>query len=631
MQYMSNGDTMEEKYTILNRINSPADLSGLSEEELTSLAAEIRDFLVENVSVSGGHLASNLGVVELTLALHRTLSTPKDHIIFDVGHQSYVHKILTGRREEFHTLRAGGGLSGFTSRSESEHDAFGAGHSSTSLSAALGFAKADKLQGNDAFTVAVVGDGAFTGGMIHEALNNLDSNLPLIMILNENEMSISKNIGRFAKNIAHLRVGRRYLKTKKATRKFVLRIPLIGKWLFKLIRKIKKSFKNALFGSNYFEDMGFYYLGPVDGHDRAALERLIEEAKEVKCSTLIHIKTVKGKGYEPAEADPDIYHAMPNGAGRERKKSFSAVFGETLTEMAKEDNSICAITAAMASGTGLDIFEKEHPDRFFDVGIAEEHALTFAAGLAAGGMKPVVALYSTFLQRGYDNIIHDIALQNLPVVICVDRAGLAAGDGPTHHGIFDVAFLSEIPELTIYTPATAGALKAAMKKAIGSGKPCVIRYPRGEEKVSVEKYFYPDGMYGDPSLRADFARADELDTVIVTHGTIASEAIRAKEMLADKKVGIVLLECIKPYENTAVKIASILPRSVKRIVFYEEGIRNGGMGMILADALRRLGVLEEREYSIVAIEDPFVRAEKDTPIYKTAGISAKDICEIIEE
>ncbi len=622
---------MEEKYGILDIINEPSDLRGLSEDELSQLAAEIREFLVDNVSVTGGHLASNLGVVELTLALHRKLSTPRDHIIFDVGHQSYVHKILTGRRDEFHTLRAGGGLSGFTLRSESEHDAFGAGHSSTSLSAAIGMAKADKLRGNDAVTVAVVGDGAFTGGMIHEALNNLDPDLPLIMILNENEMSISKNTGHFAQNIAHLRSGKRYLRTKRATRNFVKKIPGIGKWLFRFIRNIKKSLKNAIFGSNYFEDMGLYYLGPVDGHDRAAIERLIEEAIEAKKSTLIHIKTIKGRGYEPAEQDPDIYHAMPKGSADDNGKSFSAVFGEALAEMAREDESICAITAAMASGTGLDAFAAEHPDRFFDVGIAESHALTFAAGLAAGGMKPVVAIYSTFLQRGYDNIIHDIALQELPVVICIDRAGLNAGDGPTHHGIFDVAFLSEIPNLTVFTPATAGALKAAMKKALELGKPCAIRYPRGAESEIINEHFYADGIYGEPSLRVDFDRSDELDAVIVTHGVIAIEAIRAKEMLVDKKVGIVLLECLKPYENTAVKLATILPRSVEKLVFFEEEIRNGGMGMILSDTLRRLGVFDDRTYSIIALEEAFVRAEKGETIRKTAGLTAEDICDVINE
>ena len=623
---------MDKKYNVLNRINSPQDLAPLSEEELSLLAGEIRDFLVENVSVSGGHLASNLGVVELTLALHRVLNTPKDHIIWDVGHQSYVHKILTGRRESFQTIRSGGGLSGFTCRSESEHDCFGAGHSSTSLSAAIGFAKADKLCGSDAVTVAVVGDGAFTGGMIHEALNNCDSDLPLIMILNENEMSISKNIGHFAQNISKLRSGKRYLKTKKATRNFIKKIPLIGDGLFRFIRNIKKSLKNAIFGSNYFEDMGLYYLGPVDGHDIPALERLLREAVEAHQSTLIHVKTVKGKGYEPAENDPNFYHAMPKGAKSTDKKSFSEVFGETLCELAENDSRICAITAAMASGTGLDGFAKAYPDRFFDVGIAEEHALTFAAGLAANKMKPVAAIYSTFLQRGYDNIIHDIALQELPVTLCIDRAGLNAGDGPTHHGIFDVAFLSEIPGITVFTPSTAGALHAAMQKAAALDKPCAVRYPKGYPSEEIERHFYPDGVYGEPSLRADFCRDDSVDAVIITDGVIVTEAMKAKAELEGRiNVGIMLLECIKPYENIAVKIATLLPRSAKKIIFLEEEIRNGGMGMVLSDTLRRLGAFDERSYSIIATENAFVRAEKGESIYKTAGVSAEDICKLLED
>ena len=616
-----------KEYKILNRINTPRDLDTLTYEELNSLCAEIRAFMLENVQKSGGHIASNLGVVELTVAIHRVIDTPKDHLIFDVGHQSYVHKILTGRKEAFSTLRAGGGLSGFTSRHESEHDCFGAGHSSTSLSAAIGFAKADKLSGLDAFTVAVVGDGAFTGGMIHEALNNLESDLPLIVILNENEMSISKNIGHFAQNISKLRSGQRYLKTKRATRNFIKKIPLIGNGLFRFIRDIKKSLKNAMFGSNYFEDMGLYYLGPVDGHDTAALERLLKEAKAAGQSSLIHVKTIKGKGFAPAEKEPNKYHAMPNNA--KCGKSFSEIFGEELTRVAAEDENVCAITAAMADGTGLDIFAKSHPDRFFDVGIAEEHALTFAAGLAANGKKPVAAIYSTFLQRGYDNIIHDVALQNLPVVIGIDRAGINAGDGPTHHGVFDVAFLSQIPNVTVFTPVTEGALRSAVRKAVSLDAPAAIRYPRGTEISEIREHFYPDGDCSELTLRADFEKTDDIDTVIITDGVIVFEAIKAQKRLSDEiRVGIILLECIKPYENIAIKIASAMPRGVKQIIFLEEEIRNGGMGMILSDTLRRLGVLDGKRYSIMALEDAFVRAKKGESIRKTAELSADDICKL---
>ncbi len=618
----------KESKKLLDSIASPAELRGLSESELTALAAELRERLIEAVSKNGGHLASNLGVVELTLAIHRVMDSPKDHIIFDVGHQSYVHKLLTGRRERFDSLRKGGGLSGFTNRAESEHDAFGAGHSSTSISAALGFAEADRLAGSDAYTVAVVGDGAFTGGMIHEALNNFDNRLRLIIIINENEMSISKNIGSFANNMARLRAKSGYLKTKRATRNFVRRIPLIGSGLFRLIRGIKKHFKNMMYGSNYFEDLGLYYLGPVDGHDRAALERLLIEAKESGHGAVIHIKTVKGRGYEPAENDPGRYHGMSPSGKSACGQSFSSVMGEELLRLGAKDPCVCAITAAMADGTGLVPFSEAYPDRFFDVGIAEPHALTFAAGLAAHGMRPVVCIYSTFLQRGYDSIIHDIALQGLPVVICVDRAGLNAADGATHHGIFDVAFLSGIPGLHIYTPQTNEGLRMALADAIASGKPCAIRYPNGHEDEEVVKSFYSDGSYLSVA-RADFSRDDDVRSVIITHGRIVSEAMAAKAKLAARgeNVGIILLEKLKPYDKTASAVAERLPKSVKRVVFLEEELRAGGMGMMLSDAMTRAGMLDGIEFSIMAIDDDFVIRTADEPILRTAGIDADSIVE----
>lgn len=613
------------EYKILNRIDRPEDLKKLSRAEITELTDEIRDFLVENIRVTGGHLSSNLGVVELTVALHRVLDLPHDHLIWDVGHQSYVHKILTGRRDNFHTLRAGGGLAGFTSREESEYDCFGAGHSSTSLSAAIGFAEADRLCGSDAVTVAVVGDGAFTGGMIHEALNNCAQNLRLIIILNENEMSISKNIGHFAKNIAKLRAGKSYLKTKRATRNFIRRIPLIGKGMFNLIKKCKKSLKNAMYGSNYFEDMGLYYLGPVNGHDTAALERLLEEAKAANQSTLIHVKTVKGKGYEPAESHPDSYHSMSKSANKHQNRSFSQIFGEKLTAMADTDSRICAITAAMAQGTGLDAFAAAHRSRFFDVGIAEEHALTFAAGLAAEGMRPVAAIYSTFLQRAYDSIIHDIALQRLPVIMCVDRAGINADDGPTHHGVFDVAFLSQIPGLAVYTPTTAAALEAAMEEAMALSGPSAIRYPKGCPGEEIEQAFYPDGKVGVLNFKTDFDPADKPEVLIITDGVIVKEALRAKKMLEGQtKPGIVLIERLSPYRELAEGLAETV-RSANQIVFLEEEIKAGGMGMLLSEALRELGALDGKKYSVMALENAFIRSEKNKTVYESAGLSAEDI------
>ena len=381
----------------LPNIHTPADLRALPAEAIPALCEEIRETLVETVTQNGGHLASNLGAVELSVAMHRVFDCPRDHFIFDVGHQSYVHKLLTGRYESFSTIRKGGGLSGFTKRSESEYDCFGAGHSSTSLSAALGFAQGDRMSGSDAFTLAVIGDGAFTGGMIHEALNNITPGLRLIIILNENEMSISKNIGRFATHMAKLRRKSGYFKTKKGISRFLKRIPLIGNALFCAARDTKKAFKNALYGSNYFEDLGLYYLGPADGNDYEAVEALLTEAKKQGDNVVIHLKTRKGKGYAPAEAEPGRYHGMPP-AGTVAKENFSHRLGEILIRESAKDDRICAITAAMSEGTGLESFREARPHRFFDVGIAEEHALTFAAGLAANGYKPVTAIYSSFLQ-----------------------------------------------------------------------------------------------------------------------------------------------------------------------------------------------------------------------------------------
>ena len=621
-----------ENYQYLNRINGPDDVKALKEEELPILASELRHFLVESVERTGGHLASNLGVVELSIALHRVFSTPRDHIIFDVGHQSYVHKILTGRKDGFDTLRQSGGLSGFTKRSESEHDCFGAGHSSTSISAALGFARADAMNGSDAYTVAVVGDGALTGGMIHEAMNNCDSKLRLIVIVNENEMSISPNIGRFAENLARIRSGERYFLTKQATVKVLNAIPLVGKYICRGLRKVKRILKNLLYGSNYFEKMGLYYLGPVDGNDMEAMEGILRLAKEQNDSVLIHVKTQKGKGYAPAEENPDRYHGLSPKSDTPKTSSFSAEFGKALCHIANENEDVCAITAAMRDGTGLRGFGEQYPERFFDVGIAEPHAVTFAAGLAAAGKRPVVAVYSTFLQRAYDNIIHDVALQNLPVCFFIDRAGLNDADGPTHHGIFDVSFLSSIPNMTIYTPATYGALAAAMREAMSQNGPVAIRYPRGAENPEVLAHFYGDKPVDAPGLRRDFTCNDALDAVIVTHGRIVSEAIKAKRLLAQKgiRIGILLAECIKPYDKLAVLVKEALGDRACPIVTLEEEIRSGGFGISLADRLTADATFEGRKLAVMAPAESFVEQTKHEDIFKTAGVSAEDIVEKIQ-
>lgn len=615
-----------EKYRILNKINTPDDLKAVPESEMETLCVEVRDFLIENVGKTGGHLASNLGVVELSLALHRVFSTPHDSIIFDVGHQSYVHKIVTGRKDKFHTLRQSGGISGFEKRSESEHDCFGTGHSSTSISAAIGIAEANRIKGeNDRFTIAVVGDGAFTGGMIHEALNNCDPHLRLIIIVNENEMSISKNIGHFAENLSRIRTSRGYVKTKRFTRLALSRIPLVGKSVSRFFTSFKKSLKNAVYKSNYFEDLGLYYIGPIDGNDYFQVENALHNAKEQGENVVIHIKTKKGKGYEPAENDPGRYHSMaPAGKRVSDKPTFSEVFGRKLTELASEDKSICAITAAMCDGTGLCPFREAHPERFFDVGIAEPHALTFAAGLASEGMKPVAAIYSTFLQRGYDNIIHDIALQSLPVTLCIDRAGLNGADGATHHGIFDVAFLSHIPGMTIYAPVTEKTLEMALEEAIKSGKPSAVRYASGRENEKVIDGFYSDDKIHSLSLRSDIDKEERPDILIVTYGRIVLEAMKAKEELEKngKKCGIVLLEKLKPYEETAKNLLPYMPRDGGLLLFLEEEIRDGGCGMMLTDALAEVGVIDSFKHRILAPHDSFIIPNKGETVFDAAGVSA---------
>ena len=607
--------------SILEQISSPADLRQMTDEQLVALCGELRSYLVTHVTETGGHLASNLGVVELTVALHQVFDTPTDHLIFDVGHQCYVHKLLTGRRDRFDTIRSPGGLSGFTKRDESPYDAFGAGHSSTSVSAAQGFAEADRLLGKDAFTVAIVGDGAFTGGLVHEALNNIDRTLPLIIILNENEMSISPTRGRFAEHLAKIRRSPRYHRTKKATRRIIRKIPLIGEALFRGIRGVKQATKNFFFKSNYFEDMGLYYLGPVDGNNFVAVRDILREARSERQATILHIKTVKGKGYSPAEHSPHQYHGILPG-NKAPGYNFSAEVGRLLCRRAQSDPKLCAITAAMAEGCGIVDFAKQYPDRFFDVGIAEEHALVFAAGLSAEGMRPVFTVYSTFLQRGYDNLIHDIALQNLPVTVCIDRAGLAAGDGPTHHGIFDVAFLGQIPDISLWAPADFNSLERALNDSLDSSHPACIRYPNASPSPVDE--IFPCGEY---PFRRDRANVTDSDLVIVTYGRIFEEALVARNLLSEENTTctVILLEQLLPINAPADALAKLLADTSAPILTLEEGIKAGGLGMLLREALLDRGIRNPLE--IVAIADPFTPSEKGRSLRATMGIDAETICQ----
>lgn len=627
------GFCLMEEYKYLDKINSPEDIKCLSVEEMEPLAEEIRDFLIKKVNMNGGHLASNLGVVELTLAIHKVFDSPKDHIIWDVGHQSYVHKILTGRREAFDELRKPGGLAGFTRRDESEHDPFGAGHSSTSISAALGFAEADHIKGSEAYTVAIVGDGAFTGGMIHEALNNCKKKLKLIIIINENEMSISKNIGLFAKNLSHIRVKPGYFKAKNVTGRILKKIPLVGKHIFTFVMKTKKAFKNIMYGSNYFEDLGLYYLGPVDGHEYKSVEAVLTEAKKTGGNVVIHIKTVKGKGYAPAEDSPDKYHGVAPSETKKADSTLTGAFGDAICELAEKDESICAVTAAMCDGTGLVRFKEEYPKRFFDVGIAEEHAVTFGAGLAAEGMRPCVAIYSTFLQRAYDNIIHDVALQKLPVTLCIDRAGLNAKDGPTHHGMFDVAFLSQVPGMRIYTPVTEEGVKRALRAAVYGDSPAAVRYANYPENDRVISEFYKNGIPDSPAVLKNYEDGAELDAVIIAYGKITKEALAAADELAKDNIraGVILLEYLKPYEKLAADVEKLISSGTKAIVYLEEEIRNGGAGMLLSDKMSKYDTVKNIPYAVMATDDDFAYQKAGQTIYESAGISAHHVADKIKE
>lgn len=624
---------MEKQYKYLGRVNSPEDLRRIDKSEIEAFCAELRECIVSTTEKNGGHLASNLGVVELTVAIHRVFDCPHDHIIFDVGHQSYAHKLITGRYDRFGSLRTLGGLSGFTNRGESEYDCFGAGHSSTSLSAGLGFAEADRLSGSDAYTVVVLGDGAFTGGMIHEALNNCNAKLGrLIIILNENEMSISKNIGRFASSLSNLRKSAGYFKAKRATTSLLKKIPLVGKPLFRLGRGIKKAVKNMLYGSNYFENLGLYYLGPVDGNDYDSVEELLRVAKSAGENVIVHLKTQKGKGYEPAEQYPDKYHGISPASKPSADVNFSKIMGDALCAMANDDGRICAITAAMSSGTGLEAFAACHKERFFDVGIAEEHAATFAAGLAANGKKPVFAVYSTFLQRSYDQLIHDVALQKLPVVFCIDRAGFNSADGATHHGIFDVAALSHMPDFKIYTPVTYAGLRASLEDAMKQESPCAIRYPSGSENQDVVNHFYPDGYDGKITLRADFIKEKTPQSIIVTHGRISAECIRAKSELERQgvDVGIVLCERITPYDSLADELFGFVGNTnVKNVIFVEEEIRRGGFGMLLCDKMTEKGYLKDKNVKIMAASDPFVTCKMGQSYIEASGLDFASIMDAI--
>lgn len=609
------------EYNILSKIKSPDDIKRMDITQLSDLSKEIRFKLLETVSKNGGHLASNLGVVELTVALHKVFNSPYDQIVFDVGHQCYAHKLLTGRFDDFHTLRTKDGISGFCRPGESEHDIFYSGHSGTSVSAGLGLARAKEIAGDDNYVISLIGDGSFTGGMVYEALNNGGrSGLKHIVILNDNKMSISENVGAFAKYLAVIRSKPKYYTLKANTEKFLNGFPKGDKVAEKL-HDFKTELKNKLYTeSTFFEDLGYRYIGPVDGHNIEHLCDALEAAKAVKAPVLLHVITTKGKGYEYAEREPSIFHGISkfdiySGESKTSVKSFSDIVGETLCEFAESDKTICAITAAMGIGTGLTEFSEKYPDRYFDVGIAEEHAVTFASGLAKNNMKPVYAVYSTFLQRCYDQIVHDVSLQKQKIIFAIDRAGFVGEDGETHHGIFDVAFLSTIPDIKIYSPCCFRTLKANLNNAFYADEYSVaIRYPRGSQISSVEKLSYACLEY---ATYGDF----ESDIAIITYGRITAGAVNSIDALNSKGINacLITLNQIKPIPLDLFDIV----KNKKKIFFFEEGIKSGGIAEKFGCCL--IESAYKGNYYVTAIEDRFVQQASTDELLKIYGLDEDSI------
>lgn len=600
----------------------PSDIRGLDDKQIDALCADIRAFLIDSVTQTGGHLASNLGVVELTVALHRVFDSPRDKIVWDVGHQSYVHKILTGRGNAFATLRQKDGISGFPRRDESPHDAFGAGHSSTSLSAAVGMACARDQRGADYHVVSVIGDGALTGGMVYEALNYIGSRrTPLIIVLNDNDMSISRNVGSIHYHLSRIRSARGYIDMKRS---IASRTPALARHL----ERFKNAFKYSLISSAFFEELGVKYLGPNDGHDVRALETMLQRAKNFSSPVLLHVITTKGKGFGAAENNPEKFHGIVSNkayitAQNAPVRSNSACFGETLCALADADPAIVALTAAMPVGTGLAGFAKRFPDRFFDVGIAEQNAATMAAGMAAGGLKPVFAVYSTFLQRAYDQVLHDICLQDLPVVLAVDRAGPVGEDGPTHHGVYDIGFLTQMPGLTLYAPATQEELSAMLPMAIALEKPAAIRYPR--EPLPSRPLETPI-VHGTWELIGDIC-----ECMLIATGDMVAVAEQAAALLCKRgrACGVVNARFLAPLDTAMLDRL----RTCDSIATVEPGVRNGGLGehcmrYLIENPVRPRFTGRFRCFGVPDAPLPHASVGE---LYAMSGLTAENICDEIDK
>ena len=609
---------------ILKKINDVEDLRKLEIEEKEKLAEEIRELIIQTVSKTGGHLASNLGVVELTIALHSVFNTPKDSIIWDVGHQTYVHKILTGRKDKINTLRQLDGIAGFPKTSESEFDCFNTGHSSTSISVALGMARANKLTNKNDKVIAVIGDGALTGGMAQEALNDAGSSgADVTVILNDNEMSISKNVGGITSFLNKLRTKKFYTRTNSKIKRILMKVPLFGKFAVKIAQRLKRGIKQIFIQKMYYEDIGFTYLGPVDGHNLEKLESVLSISKTIKGPVLIHVVTKKGKGYEIAERNPDKYHSTSSfdietgKPKKEKKDDYSKVFGNKLVKLAKKDEKIVAVSAAMIDGTGLKAFKTQFPNRIFDVGIAEQHALGMAAGLAKSGLKPVVSIYSSFYQRAYDQVIHDICIQNLPVVMCVDRAGIVGNDGETHQGIFDMAFFSLIPNITIMAPKNFCELEKMLELAFLLNSPVVIRYPRGGEgDVKFDKC--EDLQLGKAEVLQEGS-----DLTIVAVGKMVERAMEVSELLKEQNINCEVINArfLKPFDFNTIE-ASI--RKTKNVVTIEDGILRGGLGTSVIELINECKV-EDVYVKCYGYDDKFVSHGSVEELEELNGLDAKNI------
>ncbi len=616
--------------TLLKTIYSPQDIQNLSLKQLKSLADEIRDTIIQTVAETGGHLAPNLGVVELTLALHRVFNSAVDRIIWDVGHQSYVHKLLTGRQVQFATLRQYGGISGFPKPEESIHDAFVTGHSSTSISAALGMALARDLKGDSHSVVAVIGDGSLTGGMAFEAMNHaghLKTNL--IVVLNDNEMSIAPNVGALSGYLSRLRTDPMYSKGKDEIAELLQKLPH-GSKLLKVVDRLKDSFKYLVVPGMLFEELGFTYLGPVDGHDIKAMMTMLQQAKTVSGPVLVHVLTQKGRGYQPAEENPDRFHGVgpfdvttgtvkKSGGGA---PSYTEVFGKTLVKLAQEDDKIIGITAAMPDGTGLNSFAREFPKRYFDVGIAEQHAVTMAAGMAMTGYRPVAAIYSTFLQRAYDQVLHDVCLQNLPVTFALDRGGLVGDDGPTHHGVFDIAYLRNIPNMVIMAPKDENELQHMLKTAVYHSGPVALRYPRGNgEGVPMD-----EELQRLPIGKGEILREGS-DVLLIATGNMVHETLKAAQSLSAQGIEAAVINAryVKPLDEELILDYA---RRTKNVVTIEEHVLMGGFGSAVLELFEAAG-LTDVKVKRIGIPDEFVEHGKQNILRANYGLTAEGIIETV--